>query len=92
VRRLLDHGHPFDGAEDHGATVSVYLRDPTATASNSTTTGRERSGSTREAPPSSRPKRSTRASYWKIRTTLQGRPFSPRKTTAHRDEEREGPR
>ncbi len=28
VRRLLDHGHPFDGAEDHGATVSVYLRDP----------------------------------------------------------------
>ena len=28
VRRLLDHGHPIDGAEDHGATVSVYLRDP----------------------------------------------------------------
>ena len=28
VRRLLDHGHPLDGAEDHGATVSVYLRDP----------------------------------------------------------------
>jgi catechol 2,3-dioxygenase len=28
VARLLDHGHPIDGAEDHGATVSVYLRDP----------------------------------------------------------------
>ena len=28
LRRLLDHGHPLDGAEDHGATVSVYLRDP----------------------------------------------------------------
>jgi catechol 2,3-dioxygenase len=27
VRRLLDHGHPIDGAEDHGATVSVYLSD-----------------------------------------------------------------
>jgi catechol 2,3-dioxygenase len=28
VARLLDHGHPLDGAEDHGATVAVYLRDP----------------------------------------------------------------
>jgi catechol 2,3-dioxygenase len=28
VRRLLDHDHPIDGAEDHGATVSVYLSDP----------------------------------------------------------------
>ena len=28
VRRILDHGYPIDGAEDHGATVSVYLRDP----------------------------------------------------------------
>ena len=28
VRRLLDHGYPLDEAEDHGATVSVYLRDP----------------------------------------------------------------
>ncbi len=28
VRRLFDHGHPVDGAEDHGATVSVYLSDP----------------------------------------------------------------
>jgi catechol 2,3-dioxygenase len=28
VRRLLDHGYPIDGAEDHGATVSVYLSDP----------------------------------------------------------------
>ena len=28
VRRLTDYGHPIDGAEDHGATVSVYLRDP----------------------------------------------------------------
>lgn len=26
VARLL--GHPIDGAEDHGETVSVYLRDP----------------------------------------------------------------
>lgn len=28
VRRILDHDYPIDGAEDHGATVSVYLRDP----------------------------------------------------------------
>lgn len=28
VRRLFDHGHPIEGAEDHGATVSVYLSDP----------------------------------------------------------------
>jgi catechol 2,3-dioxygenase len=28
VERLLDAGHPIDGAEDHGGTVSVYLRDP----------------------------------------------------------------
>lgn len=28
VERVLDHGHPVDGAQDHEATVSVYLRDP----------------------------------------------------------------
>ena len=28
VRRLLDHDHPIAGAEDHGATISIYLRDP----------------------------------------------------------------
>lgn len=28
VARVLEHGHPVDGASDHGATVSVYLRDP----------------------------------------------------------------
>jgi catechol 2,3-dioxygenase len=28
VGRLLEHGHPLDGAEDHGTTVSVYLSDP----------------------------------------------------------------
>ena len=28
VRRLLAFGHPLDGAEDHGAMVSVYLHDP----------------------------------------------------------------
>ncbi len=28
IRRLLDRGCPLDSAEDHGATVSVYLRDP----------------------------------------------------------------
>ena len=27
-QRLLDRGHPLDSAEDHGGTVSVYLRDP----------------------------------------------------------------
>jgi catechol 2,3-dioxygenase len=26
--RPLDHGYPLDGAEDHGATVAVYLRAP----------------------------------------------------------------
>jgi len=28
VARLGAHGHLIDGVEDHGATVSVYLRDP----------------------------------------------------------------
>jgi catechol 2,3-dioxygenase len=28
VQRLYDRGYPIDEAEDHGATVSVYLRDP----------------------------------------------------------------
>jgi catechol 2,3-dioxygenase len=28
VRRLVDHGHLIEGAQDHGATVSVYLSDP----------------------------------------------------------------
>jgi catechol 2,3-dioxygenase len=28
VRRILDREYPIDSAEDHGATVSVYLRDP----------------------------------------------------------------
>ena len=28
VQRLYDHGYSIDEAEDHGATVSVYLRDP----------------------------------------------------------------
>src|SRR5918997_1670595 len=28
VERLIDHDYPVEGAEDHGATVSVYLSDP----------------------------------------------------------------
>lgn len=28
VRRLLDGAYALNGAEDHGATVSVYLQDP----------------------------------------------------------------
>jgi catechol 2,3-dioxygenase len=28
VARLRRIGHPIDGAEDHGGTVAVYLRDP----------------------------------------------------------------
>ena len=28
VGRLYDHDYPVDGAQDHGPTVSVYLRDP----------------------------------------------------------------
>jgi catechol 2,3-dioxygenase len=28
VGRILEHDYPIDGAEDHGATVSVYLSDP----------------------------------------------------------------
>ena len=28
VERLTGHGYPIGGAEDHGATVSVYLSDP----------------------------------------------------------------
>jgi catechol 2,3-dioxygenase len=27
VERLLQRGYPIDGAEDHGATISVYLSD-----------------------------------------------------------------
>ena len=28
MRSILEHGYPVDGAEDHGATISAYLRDP----------------------------------------------------------------
>jgi catechol 2,3-dioxygenase len=28
VQALFDHGYPIESAEDHGATVSVYLTDP----------------------------------------------------------------
>jgi catechol 2,3-dioxygenase len=28
VERLLERGYPIEGAEDHGASVSVYLHDP----------------------------------------------------------------
>ena len=28
TQRLLDHHHPIDGAQDHGGTLAVYLRDP----------------------------------------------------------------
>jgi len=28
TQRLLDHGHPIDGAQDHAGSLSVYLRDP----------------------------------------------------------------
>ena len=28
VRWLFNHGHPVEGAQDHGATVSVYLSGP----------------------------------------------------------------
>jgi catechol 2,3-dioxygenase len=28
VRRLFDRGYAIDGAQDHGGTISVYLRDP----------------------------------------------------------------
>jgi catechol 2,3-dioxygenase len=28
VERLLEHGYPIGGAQDHGATVAVYLSDP----------------------------------------------------------------
>jgi catechol 2,3-dioxygenase len=28
VQGLLDHRYPIDAAQDHGGTVSVYLRDP----------------------------------------------------------------
>ena len=30
VERLLERGYPIGGAEDHGATISVYLSDPDA--------------------------------------------------------------
>ena len=28
MRQILDRRYPIHSAEDHGATVSVYLRDP----------------------------------------------------------------
>jgi catechol 2,3-dioxygenase len=28
VERILEHGYPMGRADDHGATISVYLRDP----------------------------------------------------------------
>lgn len=28
VQRLVDHDWPIDSSEDHGATLSIYLRDP----------------------------------------------------------------
>ena len=28
VQRLVDHEWPIDSAEDHGATISIYLHDP----------------------------------------------------------------
>ena len=28
VERLLEYGYPLGGAEDHGATITMYLRDP----------------------------------------------------------------
>lgn len=28
VQRLLQAGHPLDGAADHGASMTIYLRDP----------------------------------------------------------------
>jgi catechol 2,3-dioxygenase len=28
VKRLLDHGHPIDGASDHGVSEAIYLTDP----------------------------------------------------------------
>ena len=28
MQQILDHGYPIDSAEDHGAKVSVYLKDP----------------------------------------------------------------
>jgi catechol 2,3-dioxygenase len=30
VGRLYDRAYPIEGAQDHGLTVSVYLRDPDA--------------------------------------------------------------
>jgi catechol 2,3-dioxygenase len=28
VGRFLEHGHPIDGAQDHGVSLAVYLTDP----------------------------------------------------------------
>ncbi|MBE2185909.1 MAG: VOC family protein [Rhodothermales bacterium] len=28
LRRLVDAGHPLDGAADHGVSEAIYLRDP----------------------------------------------------------------
>jgi catechol 2,3-dioxygenase len=28
VKRVLDHGHPIDGASEHGGSEAIYLTDP----------------------------------------------------------------
>ena len=44
LRRLIAAGIPLEGASDHGVSEALYLRDPTATASNCLGTGRARLG------------------------------------------------
>jgi catechol 2,3-dioxygenase len=46
VRRVVQSGARFTGASDHFVSEALYLRDPGATGSRSTATGRARSGST----------------------------------------------
>jgi len=61
VQRVREHGYPLDEAEDHGVSVSVYLRE--AMGSNCTTIGLGISGSTPKVSPSSKPNRSTRRTF-----------------------------
>jgi catechol 2,3-dioxygenase len=47
--RLTDAGVPFSGASDHLVSEALYLHDPTATASSSTSIAIPRSGRVRTA-------------------------------------------
>jgi catechol 2,3-dioxygenase len=72
VEGLLEHGYPIGGAEDHGATVAVYLSDPDG---NGVELAYDRPREEWGGPP--RPNRSILATCWGSRTPPLS-PYSPK--------------